>query len=91
VTAVQEFLEICKKHLQNSEPSLRPKLAVLLDHTFFTHKFIKIHSFLVELPLKTEAEKGDFFRSVHCKIESVSSLPCLCASELDGFSLPEMK
>lgn len=67
VPALEEFLGICKKHLQNSEPSLRPKLASLLDHVCFKHKFIKIHSFLVELPLKTEVEKNNFFRFVCCK------------------------
>lgn len=88
VPAVQEFLEICKKHLQNSEPSLRPKLAVLLDHTFFTHKFIKIHSFLVELPLKTEAEKGDFFRSL---MDELTGFPeNLVAMQLGALLLSRM-
>jgi hypothetical protein len=47
IPAVQEFIEMCKNQLQNSEPSLCPKLSTLLDHVFFTLKFIRIHSFLV--------------------------------------------
>ncbi|PNF33237.1 hypothetical protein B7P43_G10609 [Cryptotermes secundus] len=88
IPAVQEFLEISKKHLQNSEPSLRPKLAVLLNHTFFTHKFIKIHSFLVELPLKTEAEKSDFFRSL---MDELTGFPeNLVAMQLGALLLSRM-
>ncbi|PSN49978.1 hypothetical protein C0J52_08755 [Blattella germanica] len=86
--ALQEFREICKKHLQSSEPSLRPKLASLLDHVFFTHKFIKIHSFLVELPLKTEAEKHEFFRSL---MDQLTEFPeKLVAMQLGALLLSRM-
>ncbi|XP_071443756.1 protein-associating with the carboxyl-terminal domain of ezrin [Hetaerina americana] len=59
-----EFKELMKKQLQNNVPSLRPKLNCLLDHPFFSHPLISIHGFLVDLPLKTEAEKEDFFRKL---------------------------
>ncbi|XP_012288202.1 protein-associating with the carboxyl-terminal domain of ezrin [Orussus abietinus] len=61
VPALAEFSDLCKRHLQNVEPLLRPKLPSLLSHPFFTHDFIKIHAFLMELPLKSEDDKQEFF------------------------------
>ncbi|XP_021933699.1 protein-associating with the carboxyl-terminal domain of ezrin isoform X2 [Zootermopsis nevadensis] len=88
VPALEEFLGICKKHLQNLEPSLRPKLASLLDHVCFKHKFIKIHSFLVELPLKTEVEKNNFFRSL---MDELTGFPeNLVAMQLGALLLSRM-
>ncbi|KAJ9574033.1 hypothetical protein L9F63_008559 [Diploptera punctata] len=86
--AVEEFRDTCKKYLQNSEPSLRPKLSTLLEHVFFTHKFIVTHSFLVELPLKTDAEKHDFFR---CLVEQLAVFPeQLVAMQLGALLLSRM-
>ncbi|XP_069690134.1 protein-associating with the carboxyl-terminal domain of ezrin [Periplaneta americana] len=88
IPALQDFREICKKQLQSSEPSLRPKLASLLDHIFFTHKFITIHSFLAELPLKSEADKNDFFRSL---MDQLTGFPeNLVAMQLGALLLSRM-
>jgi len=56
-----EFKELCKKNLQNPDPCLRSTLRNVLQHSFFTHEFIRIHAFLEELPLKTEIEREEFF------------------------------
>ncbi|XP_066993619.1 protein-associating with the carboxyl-terminal domain of ezrin [Anabrus simplex] len=65
-----EFRDLAKKQLQSPEPSLRPQLAPLLQHAFFSHDFIKVYSFLVEIPLKTESEKQAFFRSLPSQLLS---------------------
>lgn len=62
VPGVKEFREISRKQLQNPEPSLRPKLSQLLIQPIFNHKFVVIHDFLSELPLKSDNEKTSFFR-----------------------------
>ncbi|XP_008553479.1 protein-associating with the carboxyl-terminal domain of ezrin [Microplitis demolitor] len=64
VPALAEFKEICRRSLQNPDPLLRTKLSTLLSNPFFTHDFINIHEFLMELPLKTEAEKEEFFSNL---------------------------
>lgn len=56
-----EFREFCKKNLQNPDACLRNGLSNVLQHSFFTHEFIRIHAFLEELPLKTDTERGEFF------------------------------
>ncbi|GLH04323.1 Uncharacterized protein GBIM_10052 [Gryllus bimaculatus] len=61
LNCLAEFRELARRQLQSSEPSLRPPLAPLLEHPFFDHKFLHIHSFLLELPLKSEGERQDFF------------------------------
>jgi SCY1-like protein 3 len=50
----------------------RPKLSSLLQHEFFNHEFIIIHSFLVELPLKSDEEKTQFFHSL---VERLKAFP----------------
>lgn len=55
------FRDLCETSLKNIEVSERPKLSSLLEHEFFSHDFITIHSFLIELPLKSDEEKTDFF------------------------------
>ncbi|KAG8042587.1 hypothetical protein G9C98_005221 [Cotesia typhae] len=64
VPALAEFKEICKCSLQNPDPLLRTKLSTLLTNPFFTHDFINIHEFLMELPLKSETEKEEFFSNL---------------------------
>ncbi|XP_034934423.1 protein-associating with the carboxyl-terminal domain of ezrin [Chelonus insularis] len=64
VPALLEFRELCKQSLQNADPALRTKLSILLENPFFTHDFINIHAFLMELPLKTESEKEEFFSNL---------------------------
>lgn len=56
-----EFREFCKENLQNPDTCLRGSVTNVLQHSFFTHEFIRIHAFLEELPLKTDAEREEFF------------------------------
>ncbi|XP_044262343.1 protein-associating with the carboxyl-terminal domain of ezrin isoform X2 [Tribolium madens] len=64
IPGLTSFKELCKNDLQNIEVESRPKLNSLLQHEFFNHEFIVIHSFLVELPLKSDEEKTQFFHSL---------------------------
>lgn len=64
VPGLLDFLEICKKWLQNPKPELRPSLSSILTHPFYSHDFLAIHNFLQELPIKEENEKQEFFRLV---------------------------
>lgn len=43
---------------------MRPKLSAVLLHPYFNHEFVVIHSFLTELPLKSQPEKQQFFTSL---------------------------
>lgn len=64
IPGLVSFKELCKNDLQNIDVATRPKLSSLLEHEFFNHEFIVIHSFLVELPLKSDDEKTNFFHSL---------------------------
>lgn len=55
------FRELCEACIKTVDVSERPKLNSLLEHEFFNHDFITIHSFLIELPLKCDEEKTQFF------------------------------
>ncbi|KAH0564058.1 protein-associating with the carboxyl-terminal domain of ezrin [Cotesia glomerata] len=70
VPALAEFKEICKRSLQNPDPLLRTKLSTLLNNPFFTHDFINIHEFLMELPLKSETEKEEFFSNLVSQLKA---------------------
>lgn len=61
---VQEFREYCATHLKHKNPQMRPKLSAVLLHPYFNHEFVLIHSFLFELPLKSNHEKQDFFTAL---------------------------
>lgn len=58
------FLQLCKSNLQNVDAAQRPKLNVLLQNPFFNHDFINVHTFLIELPLKSDTEKEHFFTTL---------------------------
>ncbi|KAG5312084.1 PACE1 protein, partial [Acromyrmex insinuator] len=64
-----EFNEFCKKNLQNSDAYLRNRLLNVLQHSFFTHEFIRIHAFLEELPLKTDVEREEFFTKLRQQLQ----------------------
>ncbi|KYN29218.1 Protein-associating with the carboxyl-terminal domain of ezrin [Trachymyrmex cornetzi] len=64
-----EFSEFCKKNLQNSDAYLRNRLLNVLQHSFFTHEFIRIHAFLEELPLKTDVEREEFFTKLRQQLQ----------------------
>lgn len=69
LTGLADFRELCKNNLQNIDVNLRPRLSTLLQHEFFNHDFIKIHSFLIELPLKSDDEKNEFFHNLAEKLQ----------------------
>ncbi|XP_012533635.1 protein-associating with the carboxyl-terminal domain of ezrin [Monomorium pharaonis] len=64
-----EFREFCKKNLQNPDACLRNRLLNVLQHSFFTHEFIRIHAFLEELPLKTDTEREEFFTKLRQQLQ----------------------
>lgn len=61
VPGLVEFKQLCSQQLKSASNSLEPSLSSLLYHPFFTHDFIKIYSFLMELPLKNDNEREEFF------------------------------
>ncbi|VEN50069.1 unnamed protein product [Callosobruchus maculatus] len=83
-----EFYEYCKKSLQHVDITQRPTFKAILEHDFFSHDFITIHNFLVELPLKSDTEKAQFFQQL------VERLKCfdrtLVASLLSGLLLSRL-
>ncbi|XP_018570433.1 protein-associating with the carboxyl-terminal domain of ezrin [Anoplophora glabripennis] len=85
---LSSFCEYCHKELQNSNISQRPKLSSILEHDFFNHEFITIHSFLIELPLKSDEEKTLFFRSLKDKLKSFNEV--VVASQLSSLLLSRM-
>ncbi|KAM7353206.1 protein-associating with the carboxyl-terminal domain of ezrin isoform 2-T2 [Cochliomyia hominivorax] len=61
---VHDFREYCATHLKHKNPQMRPKLSAVLLHPYFNHEFVLIHSFLFELPLKSNQEKQEFFTAL---------------------------
>ncbi|XP_060525428.1 protein-associating with the carboxyl-terminal domain of ezrin [Cylas formicarius] len=59
--ALDSFKDLCKAVLHTADLADRPGLHAIIGHEFFKNKFLAIHSFLVELPLKSETEKNEFF------------------------------
>lgn len=66
----------------------RPKILTLLDHKFFIHDFIMVHSALTELPLKADDEKMNFFSSLLGKLKTFDQV--IVASQLGGLLLSRM-
>ncbi|XP_032674227.1 protein-associating with the carboxyl-terminal domain of ezrin [Odontomachus brunneus] len=64
-----EFREFCRKNLQNPDACLRSSVLSVLQHSFFTHEFIRIHAFLEELPLKTDVEREEFFTTLRQQLQ----------------------
>lgn len=82
------FYELCKNELQNVNITKRPKLGTLLEHPFFNHDFILVHSFLTELPLKIDEEKTEFFSGIAARLKSFDETSV--ASQLGGLLLSRM-
>lgn len=61
VPGLAEFKDLCKELSSSASPSLDPPLSSLLRHAFFSHDFIRVYSFLIELPIRTESEREEFF------------------------------
>ncbi|XP_017771213.1 PREDICTED: protein-associating with the carboxyl-terminal domain of ezrin [Nicrophorus vespilloides] len=88
VPSLTDFLEMCKNDLHNVVVTQRPKLSALLDHPFFNHEFIYIHSFLTELPLKSDGEKDEFFGCLTNKLRGFNE--ATVASQLGALLLSRM-
>lgn len=88
LNSLGEFRELARRQLQNNEPSLRPPLAPLLEHLFFDHQFLHIYSFLVELPLKNDAERQQFFRTLPSHLSNFPEE--VVATQLVGLMLSRM-
>ncbi|XP_020297837.1 protein-associating with the carboxyl-terminal domain of ezrin isoform X2 [Pseudomyrmex gracilis] len=69
VPNVLEFREYCKKNLQDPDACLGSRLSNVLQHSLFTHEFIRIYAFLEELPLKTDGEKEEFFTKLRQQLQ----------------------
>lgn len=83
-----EFRVFCAKHLKHEDVNLRPSLQAVLLHPYFTHDFIQIHSYLLELPLKSPESKQEFFctllERLRCFDEQIT------ASQLAGLLLSRL-
>lgn len=88
ILPIKSFCDYCKNELQNCDVTKRPNLASILNHPFFNQDFILIYSFLVELPLKSDAEKLEFFPSLCEKLKIFDEN--LVASPLGGLLLSRM-
>ncbi|KAJ8910352.1 hypothetical protein NQ315_004968 [Exocentrus adspersus] len=82
------FCDYCRNELQHTDPSQRPILSSILKHDFFNHEFINIHSFLIELPLKSDEEKMLFFRSLVGRLKMFNEE--VVASQLGNLLLSRM-
>lgn len=80
-----EFKNYAASHLKNSNILMRPKLSAILLHPYFNHEFITIHSFLAELPLKTQQEKQSFFAGIVERLKNFDET--VIATQLGDFIL----
>ncbi|XP_058806176.1 protein-associating with the carboxyl-terminal domain of ezrin [Phymastichus coffea] len=64
VPGLTDFRDMCKAKLKDIS------LSSLVNHPFFTHDFMKIYAFLMELPLKTELEKESFFLNLVSQLQN---------------------
>lgn len=82
---IESFIDYAKNSLQSEKVDNRPNLSEVLDHNYFKKDFLEIVQFLTDLPIKTDAERKDFFESL---TEKLFCLPeKLVASRSDLFSL----
>lgn len=86
--SIKSFCDYCKTELQNMDVSKRPSIKSVLNHQFFSQDFILIYSFLMELPLKNDKEKEEFFQNLGEKLKSIDEK--LVASQLSGLLLSRM-
>lgn len=65
VAGFDEFSKYCSAHLKHQNFVMRPQFSSLLLHPFFNHDIIMLHSFLSDLPIKSNKEKTEFFKKLH--------------------------
>ncbi|KAG5896264.1 hypothetical protein JTB14_033561 [Gonioctena quinquepunctata] len=88
IASLSSFRDFCKNELQNCDLSKRPNFKSILEHEFFNHEFVKIHSFLVELPLKSDEEKNNFFQNLGAQLLTFDEQ--VVASQLGGLLLSRL-
>ncbi|KAK9884419.1 hypothetical protein WA026_007266 [Henosepilachna vigintioctopunctata] len=88
IPSLEDFKSLCQCTLGTVNVTERPKLSDLLHHPFFNHDFIMIHSFLVELPLKSDEEKSVFFSNLSSILKQFNE--SAIASQLSGLLLSRM-
>lgn len=86
--SISNFIDLCKQQLLHNNVKKRPKLQSLLEHAFFNHEFIAIHSFLIELPLKSEIEATSFFSTLVANLQAFDE--SIVASQLGTLLLSRM-
>ncbi len=64
----ESFLDYAKSSLQSEIVDNRPNLSDVLDHSYFKKDFLEIVQFLTDLPVKTDAERKDFFETLTEKL-----------------------
>ncbi|ENN71125.1 protein-associating with the carboxyl-terminal domain of ezrin [Dendroctonus ponderosae] len=88
VPNLESFKDLSTRVVQELSIMQRPKPRDLLEHDFFKHKFIQIHSFLVELPMKSNAQKSEFFTQLKADLEGLDEE--MVASQLGGLLVSRM-
>ncbi|XP_044758083.1 protein-associating with the carboxyl-terminal domain of ezrin [Coccinella septempunctata] len=88
IPELEDFKALCRSGLENLNIDERPTLSDLLKHPFFNHEFILIHSFLMELPLKSDEEKLTFFSNLISSLRNFNEN--LVANQLSGLLLSRM-
>ncbi|XP_050312522.1 protein-associating with the carboxyl-terminal domain of ezrin [Anthonomus grandis grandis] len=79
----ESFQNYCTKVLEDPNHLQTTTLQNLLDHPYFKHPFITIHSFLIELPLKSDPEKSEFFKNLEKELRALDDEE-LVAGQLGG-------
>lgn len=85
---IEEFREYCMKHLKHEDVNYRPSLSAILLHPYFNHDFILIHSYLTELPLKSQESKQEFFSTLIDRLRIFEEE--IVASQLSGLLLSRL-
>lgn len=85
---IKIFKDFCKDIVHTNDISNRPCLKSILDHDFFKQKFINIYANLIELPLKTEIEKTEFFANLKHELGTFNEE--IVANQLGGLLVSRM-
>ncbi|XP_028140589.1 protein-associating with the carboxyl-terminal domain of ezrin [Diabrotica virgifera virgifera] len=86
--SLESFIGFCKNELLNTDFSKRPTFKSILEHEFFNNDFITINSFLLELPVKNDNEKLNFFQNLKHRLFKFEEE--LVASQLSGLLLSRL-